>query len=62
MNDLTLLDLHKLLPCKLPESVRDESDVWQLTLRNILESCSNDLDQALAVPLGTLLREAEPHD
>jgi membrane protein len=59
MNEVTLLDLYKLLPCKLPTTINDPSDHWQLTLSDTINKNSQGQQEALAVKLGALLRQPE---
>jgi len=59
INELTLLDLYQLLPCKFPEKLSNPSNKWQQTLKDVIESHDANLQQQLSVPLGTLFRQAE---
>jgi hypothetical protein len=59
INELTLLDLYQLLPCKFPEMLSNPSNKWQQTLKDVIESHDANLQQQLSVPLGTLFRQVE---
>jgi membrane protein len=59
INELTLLDLYQLLPCKFPEKITSPSDKWRQALEGVINSQSNDLRQNLSVSLGELFRKAE---
>ncbi len=57
MNEVTLIDLYHLLPCKLPGGISDHSDKWQLTLSETLNKNSENRKELLNVPIGHLLRQ-----
>ncbi len=57
LHEVTLLDLHHLLPCKFPEKPGDGSDIWQQTLAEALGKYEQGLQESLAVPLGELFRK-----
>ena len=57
LNELTLLDLYHLLPSKLPESVGGNAGRREKQLKEVITSISNNLEDALSVPIGELLRK-----
>jgi membrane protein len=59
INELTLLDLYRILPCKFPECINEPDDKWQQTLEEIINTNNQDMEGHLSVPLGTLFRRAE---
>jgi membrane protein len=59
MNELTLLDLYQLLPCKFPEKITTPSNKWHQTLEHVINSYSDNQQQHLSVPLGELFRKVE---
>jgi membrane protein len=59
MNEVTLFDFYQILPCKLPTSISETSDHWQLALSDAINKNSQGQQETLAVKLGTLLRQSE---
>ena len=57
LNEVTLLDLYQVLPCKLPESIKDHTDKWQLTLNETLDKNTDNNRELLNIPIGQLLRQ-----
>ena len=56
LNEVTMLDLYHVLPCKLPDAINDHTDKWQLTLRNALVKNTEINKEILNIPIGQLLR------
>jgi len=59
VNELTLLDLYQLLPCKFPEKITNPSNKWHKILVDVINSYSDKQQQHLSVSLGELFRKAE---
>ena len=57
MNEVSIYDLYKILPCKLPGSISDPSDHWQQTLNNTIDKYNKGQQEILSVKLGSLLRQ-----
>jgi len=62
LNELTLLDLYRLLPSKLPDKVDKNADKRERQLENVIENISANLDETLSVPIAKLLREKTDPD
>lgn len=57
LNELTLLDLYRLLPSKLPEKVDKNAGKWERVLENVIQGVSTNLEETLSEPIAKLLRE-----
>lgn len=59
LNDVTLLDLHRLLPCKFPLTIEESTDRYLQSLQEVVNRHSNALESELSVPIGQVLRQCE---
>ncbi|HKK16271.1 MAG TPA: YihY family inner membrane protein [Gammaproteobacteria bacterium] len=59
LNDVTLLDLHRLLPCKFPLTIEESTDRYLQSLRQVVSCHSDALESELSVPIGQVLRQCE---
>lgn len=59
LNDVTLLDLHRLLPCKFPLSIEESTDRYLRSLQKVVNRHSAALEKELSVPIGEVLRQVE---
>jgi len=58
LGELTLLDLYKILPCKLPNSMDRTTNKWQKSLKGVLADSDASLAVALAIPVNKALKYA----
>lgn len=60
MDDVSVADLHRLLPCKLfsRDKLRAQ-DPWEATLSEVFESYRKGMDEVLSMALADLLRKVE---
>jgi len=58
VNELTLLDLYQLLPCKFPEKITNTSNKWHQSLEDAIKLHRDNQKQYLSVTLGELFRKA----
>ena len=59
IGELTLMDLYKILPSKLPGNIRDPANKWQRSLQGVLADSDAGLTVALAIPVSKALKYAE---
>lgn len=59
LGELTLLDLYKILPCKLPDNMDRPANKWQKSLQGVLADSDASLAVALAIPVNKALKNAE---
>lgn len=60
INELTLYDLFRLLPCKFPEKIPDTAgDPLSRSLRQVVLSHNENMERLLGMPLGEIFRNAE---
>ena len=59
LGELTLLDLYKILPCKLPNNMDRPANKWQKSLQGVLADSDASLAVALAIPVNKALKYAE---
>jgi membrane protein len=59
LGELTLMDLYKILPCKLPNNMHSPTNKWQKSLQGVLADCDADMAVALAIPVSKALRYSE---
>lgn len=59
LNDATLLDLHKLLPRKLPLSIDESTDRYLQSLQRLVDRHRHGLEKELSIPIGQVLRQVE---
>lgn len=59
LGELTLLDLYKILPCKLPNNMDRPANKWQKSLQGVLSDSDASLAVALAIPVNKALKYAE---
>ncbi|HEY5703069.1 MAG TPA: hypothetical protein VIV20_06315, partial [Gammaproteobacteria bacterium] len=58
INELTLLDLHRILPRKLPERIKDDSNPWQHAVKTVIDTHQGNIEECMSVKLGTLFRQS----
>lgn len=58
LGELTLLDLYKILPCKLPNNMDRPANKWQKSLKGVLADSDASLAVALAIPVNKALKYA----
>ena len=58
LGELTLLDLYKILPCKLPNNMDRTTNKWQKSLKGVLADSDASLAVALAIPINKALKYA----
>ena len=58
LGELTLLDLYKTLPCKLPNNMDRPANKWQKSLQGVLADSDASLAVALAIPVNKALKYA----
>lgn len=59
LGELTLLDLYKILPCKLPNNIDRSTNKWQKSLVGVLADSDASLAVALAIPVNKALKYAD---
>jgi membrane protein len=59
LGELTLLDLYKILPCKLPNNIERPINKWQKSLVGVLADSDASLAVALAIPVNKVLKYAD---
>jgi len=59
LGELTLMDLYKILPCKLPDNMDRPANKWQKSLQGVLADCDAGMAVALAIPVSKALRYSE---
>ena len=59
LGELTMLDLYKILPCKLPSNMGSPTNKWQESLKGVLADSDASLAVALAIPVNKALKYAE---
>ncbi len=56
LGELTLLDLYRILPCKLPKSKHNSKNKWHRSLQGVLADSDASLTVALAIPVKKALK------
>jgi hypothetical protein len=59
LGELTLMDLYKILPCKLPNNMDRPTNKWQKSLQGVLADCDASLSVSLAIPVSKALKYSE---
>jgi len=59
LGELTLMDLYKLLPCKLPTNMDRPANKWQKSLKGVLADSDASLAVSLAIPVSKALKYSE---
>jgi len=59
LGELTLMDLYKVLPCKLPNNMDSPANKWQKSLQGVLADTDAGLAVALAIPVSKALKYSE---
>jgi len=57
ISELTLLDLYKVLPRKLPDRISNENNIWEQPLKDVIERQRSNREEALSINLGNLFRQ-----
>ena len=58
LGELTLLDLYKILPCKLPNNMDRPANKWQKSLKGVLADSDESRAVSLAIPVNKALKYA----
>ncbi len=56
LGELTLMDLYKILPCKLPNNMNSPANRWQKSLQGVLADTDAGLAVSLAIPVSKALK------
>jgi len=59
LGELTLMDLYKILPCKLPTNIDRPANKWQKSLKGVLADSDASLAVSLAIPVSKALKYSE---
>jgi len=59
LGELTLMDLYKILPCKLPTNMDRPANKWQKSLKGVLADSDASLTVSLAIPVSKALKYSE---
>ncbi len=59
LGELTLMDLYKILPCKLPTNMDRPANKWQKSLKGVFADSDARLAVSLAIPMNKALKHAE---
>jgi len=59
LGELTLMDLYKILPCKLPTNMDRPANKWQKSLKGVLADSDASLAVSLAIPVSKALKYSE---